>query len=565
METKILKSKKSQAWPLEALENVLKAMKNNKSRDPHGLLNEIFKPGVCGNNLKLGILNLVNGIKENFHFPDYVQWANITTIYKNSGSRLSLENERGIFILSVIRKIIDRMIYNDMFKEIDTNMSDSNIGGRKNKNIKNHLFIIYGIINSVVKGEAKPVDIQIYDIEKAFDALWLEESMNDLVDTIPLNKQNDKIALMYEGNIKNLVAINTSVGQTERVNMPQIVMQGGTWGSILCSNSIDKIGRKCHETGENLYTYKNRVKILPLGMVDDLLCVSECGHKSVTLNTFLTTQGELKKLRFHVPDIITKKSKCHKLHIGKKNFTCPDLKVHGHKMATVFKDKYLGDILSSDGSNDATLNDRKGKAIGCLNNIISILDTISFGHHYFKILITLRESMFINCVLTNSEVWFGLRESDLKEIEDIDRTLLRKALKCPISTPKEAYYLELGIMPVSCIVKLRRVHYLHYLLKTDKRSMLRKFFQAMYENPTKDDWTEQVMKDLSDLNIKADLQALEGMAKSTFKNLVKCKGMEFALDQLNTEKFKHSKMENLVYTDLKVQDYLLSTDSVLLK
>ena len=96
-------------------------------------------------------------------------------------------------------------------------------------------------------------------------------------------------------------------------------------------------------------------------------------------------------------------------------------------MATVFKDKYLGDILSSDGSNDATLKDRKGKAIGCLNNIISILDTISFGHHYFKILITLRESMFINCVLTNSEVWFGLRESDLRDIEDIDRTLLRKA------------------------------------------------------------------------------------------------------------------------------------------
>ena len=134
-------------------------------------------------------------------------------------------------------------------------------------------------------------------------------------------------------------------------------------------------------------------------MVDDLLGVSECGHKAVTLNSFLTTQGELKKLRFHVPDINTKKSKCHKLHIGKKNFTCPELKVHGHKMATVFKDKYLGDILSSDGSNDATLKDRKGKAIGCLNNIISILDTISFGHHYFKILITLRESMFINCVL----------------------------------------------------------------------------------------------------------------------------------------------------------------------
>merc|ERR1712012_1406136 len=92
-------------------------------------------------------------------------------------------------------------------------------------------------------------------------------------------------------------------------------------------------------------------------MVDDLLCGSECGHKAVTLNTFLNTQG-------------------------KKNFTCPELKVHGHKMATVFKNKYLGDILSS--TNDATLKERKAEAIGCLNKIISILDTISFGHHYFN-------------------------------------------------------------------------------------------------------------------------------------------------------------------------------------
>ena len=462
--------------------------------------------------------------------------------------------------MSVLRKIIDRILYNDMFKDIDPNMSDSNIGGRKNKNIKNHLFIVYGIINAVVKGEAKPIDIQIYDIQKAFDALWLEDSMNDLADTIPKDKQNDKMALLYEANRRNLVAINTPVGQTERVQIPQIVVQGGTWGSLMCSNSIDKMGKKCHETGEHLYIYKNKVRILPLGIVDDLLAVSECGHKAVALNTFITTQGELKKLSFHVPNTITKKSKCHKLHVGKKSFTCPDLKVHGHTMESVFKDKYLGDVLSADGTNDATLRDRKGKAIGCMNNIMSILDTISFGHHYFSILITLRESMFINCILTNSEVWFGLKESDLKELENIDRTLLRKALKSPISTPKEAYYLELGITNISCIIKQRRVKYLYYLLKTDKCSMLHKFFQAMLENPTKDDWTESVLQDLADFDIKADLQALGSMAKSTFKNLVKTKGKEFTLDRLNQKKFEHSKMENLVYTELKTQDYLLSTD-----
>ena len=273
-----------------------------------------------------------------------------------------------------------------------------------------------------------------------------------------------------------------------------------------------------------------------MGIVDDLLAVSERerGHKAVELNSFLTAQGELKKLRFHVPDLITKKSKCHKRHIGKTSFTCPDLKVHGHRMKTVLTDKYLGDFLSSNGSNDATLRDRKGKAIGCLNNILSILDTISFGHNYFNILILLRESMFINCILTNSKVWYGLKENDLKELEKIDRTLLRKALRCPISTPIEAYYLELGIMPINCVVKKRRINYLHYLLKikTDKRSMLHKFFEAMYENPSKDDWIELVLKDLSDFGIEDDLQAIESNSKFTFKETVKMKAKEFALDKL---------------------------------
>ena len=68
------------------------------------------------------------------------------------------------------------------------------------------------------------------------------------------------------------------------------------------------------------------------------------------MNTFITTQIELKKLRFHVPDKNGKR-KCHKMHIGKKNTFCPTLKVHGSIMQEVTEDVYLGDIISSDGKN----------------------------------------------------------------------------------------------------------------------------------------------------------------------------------------------------------------------
>ena len=70
-----------------------------------------------------------------------------------------------------MRKILDKLNYEDKYPHIDENMSDSNIGGRRGQTIKNHLFIIYGIINSVLVEEKSCIDIQIYDIVKAFETM----------------------------------------------------------------------------------------------------------------------------------------------------------------------------------------------------------------------------------------------------------------------------------------------------------------------------------------------------------------------------------------------------------
>ena len=80
-------------------------------------------------------------------------------MYKKKESKHNLENDRGIFGLSVFKKIIDKLIYQEMYPLVDEGMSDSNIGARRKKNIKNHLFIVYGVINSVLKGESGCVDL----------------------------------------------------------------------------------------------------------------------------------------------------------------------------------------------------------------------------------------------------------------------------------------------------------------------------------------------------------------------------------------------------------------------
>ena len=59
-----LEQTKTRPWAVEDLDRVLKDLKRNKTRDPHGLVNEVFKPGVLGEDLKLGMLSLFNCIKQ---------------------------------------------------------------------------------------------------------------------------------------------------------------------------------------------------------------------------------------------------------------------------------------------------------------------------------------------------------------------------------------------------------------------------------------------------------------------------------------------------------------------
>ena len=105
----------------------MKSLKKNKARDPNGWINDLFKEGVAGTNLKLSMLKLFNKIKIENYIPDFMRKADIATLYKGKGDKSNLENERGIFIVSIFRSLIMRMIYQDIYSILDESMSDSQL------------------------------------------------------------------------------------------------------------------------------------------------------------------------------------------------------------------------------------------------------------------------------------------------------------------------------------------------------------------------------------------------------------------------------------------------------
>ena len=71
------------------------------------------------------------------------------------------------------------------------------------------------------------------------------------------------------------------------------------------------------------------------------------------------------------------------------------------------KEKYVGDILTTDGKINSNINERYNKGVGIVNQVISYLKELSFGEHFFEMAQMFRQSMLLNSILCNSEVLFN--------------------------------------------------------------------------------------------------------------------------------------------------------------
>ena len=83
------------------------------------------------------------------------------------------------------------------------------------------------------------------------------------------------------------------------------------------------------------------------------------------------------------------------------------------------EEKYVGDIITGDGKNYKNINSRRSRGYGIAGDILAILDEVPFGIYKVEAGIIMRNSMLINSMLSNSEVWYGLNETEIAKLEDL--------------------------------------------------------------------------------------------------------------------------------------------------
>ena len=545
---KLCSAKKSKNWDVLKVKKICKKLKSGKARDRDDLTYDLFKPDLAGDDLMMSLTHMFNGIKSNLLVPDFFQKVSITSLYKLRGQKSDFANQRGVFNLSKVRSILDKILYDDVYDHIDDKLSCSNIGGRKGRNIRDHLFTVYAIINDVINGCSPAIDIQGIDIYKCFDEMWFAETHNDLFD---VSIQDDKFALIAKMDEEANVVVKTPCGLTDEFQLDKLVMQGSVFGPIKSTIQIDTLGRDCESYNQGLFKYKNVLSTVPLALIDDCLGISLCGTDAVEMNAILNTKIDAKKLRLST-------DKCTHMHISKTSSKCySNLKADNVVMKKTTECKYLGDILSSSGSMDPTIENRRQKGVGLVSEISGMINGLSLGYHFFRISFLLRESRLVNGIMTNAEIWHPLSDNQMDVLENIDLMLIRKIVKGHSKAPKETFFMDTGLLPLKYVTIKRRLLFLQTILKRSKSELTRNVYEVQKMIPAKHDWSQLVMQNKKDLNIQYLDEEIQAMSTDKFKLIVTKSVEKEAMNYLNSLALKHDKSKALIKQKLCIEKYFL--------
>ena len=222
----------------------------------------------------MSLLQMFNKIKNSNEIPNFFRNVFITAIPKKKKSSLDLSCQRGIFLIPKLRGIFLKLIYNSLINTIEENLSLSNIGARKEKSPRDHLFVLHSVMDETLKGKESCIDLVFYDLAQAYDSLWVDHTLLDLYEN---NVNSNLLNLLHELSKKTTISIKTPVGISDKREIDETIMQGEMVSSILCTTTVDKISKDCPL--EHL-KYRKKVEIPELGFVDDLCDVNKCGKET---------------------------------------------------------------------------------------------------------------------------------------------------------------------------------------------------------------------------------------------------------------------------------------------
>ena len=432
------------------------------------------------------------------------QWNQgiITSLWKGKGDREVMGNQRGITVSSSIGTIAEEVINRRLIKTIE--VSQAQAGGQKGASTTDHTFILRNLME-IAKKEGRHLIISFFDVKKAYD----RANMEDMLYILHKGGFKGKIwRLTRTLNVGLTAKIKTKAGLTREIKRETGGKQGGKLMVPMFAKTMDTAAEEMRE--KDLGIVIRDQKIPGLIFMDDLGTMAEgYEQQEKTLET-VHDFGVKHKIEWG-------QDKCKVMELGTHREDRKGWKLGDKTIENCQTYKYLGEIISRDGSNNENLKARYNKVKGTVRAINTCGKGKIMRKIEVEVIITLHNAVTLPTLLYNSETWplnIGIR----KELDKMEIWAWKSMLGLPKTTPTAAIMFVTGALYASIRVQIKQLIYLHKVLqRKDEHWTVTTLRSLRHHNVG---WAKQIEENLVDWSLETSWETIASKSRNEWKRQV---------------------------------------------
>ena len=449
---------------MDELVNTVKKLKSGKANGPDNLPNEIMRE-ASAETLET-FRQVFNNLIEQKTIPEQWQKGQINRLYKGKGKRGKCSNERGITLSSNLGKTYERVINERATQKV--HMSNNQAGGKKGVATVDHLAILNEAIFEARKNK-KTVYMVFLDVTKAYDKAWLDAIMyvmhKEGLDTPEWD-------IIRKLNLNLTANIQTKDGPTREIQIKDSIRQGGVLSVLQYALMMDEISKAVTEKDLGIYIPSLQEKIGCLLWMDDVIHITT---EPKELQEMLDITDNISG-KYHI-EFGEPKSKAMKIGGGKDR---PIFNLGEMILGYCELYKYLGFIQNAKNNMKDHIKALKGKVEAAYQTILAITGNRAFIDIEMRTIWELLECTVIAIITYACETW-NPNKSETKALNSLMDNIIRRVLMTPQTTPREALYIETGLLDPETI-SIRQKVMMDHRLSNSTNSRLQKLAQTEENN-----------------------------------------------------------------------------------
>ena len=355
---------------------------------------------------------------------------------------------------------------------------------------------------------------------------------------------NELFSLIFKLNETTDINVNTPFGVTNTFTCNRIVKQGSVLGSNICSASTAEV---CNTNMKGSATVGDIV-------INDILYVDDTTDLNSDINQAIESHYEVQNF-CKMKRMNMNYSKCGIMGINLKTHdSLPSLLIEENKVPHITESKIVGDVVNNKGTNMDLMEHKLKQGNAALISCMARCNESTMGVHSIKSAMTLYDSVFIAVLLFNSHSWTNITAENLKKLETLQLKYLKRVLRSAPSTPNLFLFLEFGVLPISYLIHIRQLCFLHHITHIGDDHPVHLMYHKQITFLFEKNWGNKTKSLLSLYHLNPT--EAQSMSKEAWKNLVKKNVSEHAFKELQDRAKEFSKIKNLQYTQLSEQPYL---------